>query len=86
MSAFRRALLGAAALCVAAPQSGFAAGAESTAELGFVLNTFLLLISGLLVVFMAAGFSMLEAGFVRVRNVAMQLTKNVGLVAVATLM
>lgn len=86
MITFQRAMLVAAALCAFAPGTSFAAGSESTAELGFVLSTFLLLISGLLIVFMAGGFSMLEAGFVRVRNVAMQLTKNVALVAVATLM
>ncbi|MEM7059355.1 MAG: ammonium transporter [Pseudomonadota bacterium] len=66
----------------------FAQSAEpvSTAEIGYVLNTLLVLVSGLLVAFMATGFSMLEAGFVRVRNVAMQLTKNIGLLAIATIL
>ena len=75
-----------AGLSLLVPAHAFAEGTGTASELGFVLNSFLLLISGMLIVFMAAGFSMLEAGFVRVRNVAMQLTKNVSLVAVATLM
>lgn len=86
MSLLSKTVLACIALFVCVPGLAMAESAETTAELGFVLSTFLLLISGLLVVFMAAGFSMLEAGFVRVRNVAMQLTKNVGLVAVATVM
>lgn len=86
MSVLPKAVMASAIACAFMPGPAVAMGAETTAELGFVMSTFLLLISGLLVVFMAAGFSMLEAGFVRVRNVAMQLTKNVGLVAVATLM
>ena len=41
--------------------------AETTvsAEVGFIFNTFLFLVCGFLVMFMAAGFAMLEAGFVR---------------------
>ena len=52
----------------------------------FVLNTFLFLVCGFLVFWMAAGFSMLEAGLVRSRNAATQLTKNVGLFSVAAVM
>ena len=45
----------------------------------FILNSLLFLIGGFLVFWMAAGFSMLEAGLVRSKNVTMQLTKNMGL-------
>ena len=55
------------------------------AEVGFILTTLLFLIAGFLVFFMAAGFAMLEAGLVRSKNVAMQLTKNMGLFGFACL-
>ena len=45
----------------------------------FILNSLLFLVGGFLVFWMAAGFSMLEAGLVRSKNVTMQLTKNVAL-------
>ena len=45
----------------------------------FILNSLLFLMAGFLVFWMAAGFSMLEAGLVRSKNVTMQLTKNMGL-------
>ena len=50
----------------------------------FILNSLLFLVGGFLVFWMAAGFSMLEAGLVRSKNVAMQLTKNVALFSLAT--
>jgi ammonium transporter, Amt family len=53
-------------------------------EVGYILTTLLFLIGGFLVFFMAAGFAMLEAGLVRSKNVAMQLTKNMGLFGLAT--
>ncbi len=52
----------------------------------YVDNSYLFLIGGLIVMFMAAGFCMLEAGLVRAKNAAMQSTKNVTLFAVAGLM
>ncbi len=52
----------------------------------YVDNSYLFLISGLVVMFMAAGFCMLEAGLVRSKNAAMQSTKNVALFSVAGLM
>ena len=55
-------------------------------EQAFVFNTLLFIISGILVFWMAAGFAMLEAGFVRSKNVTMQLTKNMGLFAIAGFM
>jgi ammonium transporter, Amt family len=52
----------------------------------FVFNTLLFLIGGFLVMWMAAGFAMLEAGLVRSKNVTMQCTKNIALYSVAGLM
>ncbi|WP_333828271.1 ammonium transporter [Pararhodobacter sp.] len=52
-------------------------------EMVFIFNSLLFLLGGVLVFWMAAGFAMLEAGFVRSKNVTMQLTKNVGLFAIA---
>lgn len=51
--------------------------------LKFAINTFFLLISGALVMWMAAGFAMLEAGMVRTKNTTEILTKNVCLYAIA---
>ena len=50
----------------------------------FILNSLLFLVGGVLVFWMAAGFSMLEAGLVRSKNVTMQLTKNIALFSLAT--
>ncbi len=55
-------------------------------EVGFILNTFMFLVTGFLVMWMGAGFSMLEAGLVRSKNVTMQLTKNIALFAIAAVM
>jgi len=52
----------------------------------FVFNTLLFLIGGFLVMWMAAGFAMLEAGLVRSKNVSMQCTKNVALFSLAGVM
>lgn len=55
-------------------------------ETAFVLNTFFLLVCGAMVMFMAAGFAMLEAGMVRSKSVAVILVKNIGLYSIAGLM
>ena len=81
-------LLSAAALMVLLPSLGFAQEADMTptnAEIGVIFTTFMFLIAGFLVFFMAAGFAMLEAGLVRGKNVTMQLTKNMGLFSLATI-
>ncbi len=52
-------------------------------ELRYALDTFFFLISGALVMWMAAGFAMLEAGLVRSKNTTEILTKNVCLYAIA---
>jgi len=56
------------------------AAAEDTV---YVFNTLLFLIGGFLVMWMAAGFAMLEAGMVRSKSVSMQCTKNIALYAIA---
>lgn len=55
-------------------------------ELSYALDTFYFLICGALVMWMAAGFAMLEAGLVRAKNTAEILTKNIVLFAVACTM
>ncbi|MDA7745901.1 ammonium transporter [Psychromonas sp.] len=55
-------------------------------ELRFALDTFYFLISGVLVMWMAAGFAMLEAGLVRSKNTTEILTKNIVLYAIACTM
>jgi Amt family ammonium transporter len=57
-----------------------------TIELAYALDTFYFLISGALVMWMAAGFAMLEAGMVRAKNTAEILLKNVALYAIACVM
>ena len=49
----------------------------------FILNSLLFLMAGFLVMFMACGFCMLEAGLVRSKNTTMQLTKNISLFSIA---
>jgi len=55
-------------------------------ELAYAMDTFYFLICGALVMWMAAGFAMLEAGLVRAKNTTEILTKNVALFAVASTM
>ena len=55
-------------------------------ELQYALDTFYFLVCGALVMWMAAGFAMLEAGLVRSKNTTEILTKNVALFAVASIM
>ncbi|MDT1986828.1 MAG: ammonium transporter [Planktomarina sp.] len=70
------------------PQITAAQGLDTTptnSDIGYIFTTFMFLVTGFLVFFMAAGFAMLEAGLVRGKNVAMQLTKNVALFSLAAL-
>ena len=61
--------------------------AETTAaETAYVFNTLLFLICGFLVMFMAAGFAMLESGMVRAKNVGTICVKNISLYSVAGIM
>ncbi len=59
---------------------------DKVTELSYALDTFYFLISGALVMWMAAGFAMLEAGMVRAKNTAEILTKNIALYAIACVM
>ncbi len=59
---------------------------DQITELSYALDTFYFLVCGALVMWMAAGFTMLEAGLVRAKNTAEILTKNVGLYAIACIM
>ena len=62
--------------------------AETTvsAEVGFIFNTLLFLICGFLVMFMAAGFAMLESGMVTSKSVSVICAKNIGLFSIAAIM
>ena len=62
------------------------AEAAVSAETAFVFNTFSFLIHGVLVMFMAAGFAMLESGLVRSKNTAAICLKNIALYSIAGLM
>ncbi len=55
-------------------------------ELQYAMDTFYFLVCGALVMWMAAGFSMLEAGLVRSKNTTEILTKNVALFAISCIM
>ncbi len=55
-------------------------------ELQYAMDTFYFLVCGALVMWMAAGFAMLEAGLVRAKNTTEILTKNVALFAIASTM
>ena len=62
------------------------ARAEVDGEVQYILNTFLFLVSGFLVMWMAAGFAMLESGLVTSKSVATIAAKNIGLYSIAGLM
>lgn len=72
--------------------AAFAQGAASenlmglSKETAFILNSFSFLVCGVLVMWMAAGFAMLEAGLVRANNTATICLKNVVLYAIAGIM
>ena len=73
--------LSAAMTLLAAP-----AFAEVSSETAYILNTFSFLFNGALVMFMAAGFAMLESGLVRSKNTATICLKNITLYALAGIM
>jgi Amt family ammonium transporter len=60
--------------------------AEKVIHLAYSIDTFYFLMSGALVMWMAAGFAMLEAGLVRSKNTVEILTKNVALYSIACIM
>ena len=63
-----------------------ASASNSPDETAFVFNTLLFLICGFLVMWMAAGFAMLESGMVRSKNVSTICLKNVGLYSISGIM
>ena len=75
--------LGCLVLFLARPAVAHAAGLDE--ETSFVLNTFSFLVWGALVMWMCAGFTMLESGSVRTKNAAMICLKNIGLYSIAGL-
>ncbi len=63
-----------------------ASASNSPEETAFVFNTLLFLIMGFLVMWMAAGFAMLESGMVRTKNVSTICLKNIGLYSISGIM
>ena len=59
---------------------------EDLIQTNYALDTFYFLVMGVLVMFMAPGFAMLEAGMVRAKNTSEILTKNVALFSIACIM
>jgi Amt family ammonium transporter len=59
---------------------------EDLVQLSYAVDTFYFLVMGVLVMFMAPGFAMLEAGMVQSKNTSEILTKNVALFAIASVM
>lgn len=85
-SMVKRAIRGLAAMPVVASLALSASAQDASDVSAYVDNSYLFLIGGLIVMFMAAGFCMLEAGLVRKKNAAMQSMKNVALFSVAGIM
>ncbi len=71
------------AVFLARPAVAMAAGVDG--ETQFVFNTFAFLLWGVLVMWMCAGFTMLESGAVRTKNASMICLKNIGLYSIAGL-
>ncbi|GGY52038.1 ammonium transporter family protein [Parvularcula lutaonensis] len=85
----RRTLLWLSAGAALLFSTGTAAAQEASQvapETAFVFNTFLFLIAGMVVMFMAAGFCMLEVGLVRSKNAGVICLKNIALYSIAGLM
>ncbi len=81
--------VGGAALAVsmlAGPALAQEAAAGVSPETAFVFNTFSFLVNGFLVMWMAAGFAMLESGLVRTKNTAAICLKNIALYSIAGIM
>ncbi|MDD9977896.1 MAG: ammonium transporter [Boseongicola sp.] len=81
----RKLLLPMSVLALAMPSLALAQDAAPDIQ-PYIFTTLLFLVGGFLVFWMAAGFAMLEAGLVRSKNVTMQLTKNIALFSIASIM
>lgn len=77
---------GAASPAFAQAVQGAAGATDPSANVAYIFNTLLFLIGGFMVMWMAAGFAMLEAGLVRSKNVSMQLLKNISLYSLGGIM
>lgn len=75
-----------AVLALAVPSFAEEALGDTVTGLAYALDTFYFLMSGALVMWMAAGFAMLEAGLVRSKNTVEILLKNIALYSVACIM
>ena len=73
-----------AVLCLALFAGPAAAQDAASGVSPYIMNTLFIVFCGVLVMWMSAGFAMLEAGFVRDKNVVVQCAKNVGLFAIAS--
>lgn len=70
---------------LAALIAGPAAAQQASAGVSsYVMNTLFIVFCGVLVMWMSAGFTLIEAGFVREKNVINQCAKNIGLFAIAS--
>ena len=79
------AVAGVVALGVVLVKPGVAYAAGVDDETAFVLNTFAFLVWGALIMWMCAGFTMLESGSVRTKNASMICLKNIGIYSIAAL-
>ncbi|MEG3619191.1 ammonium transporter [Magnetovibrio sp. PR-2] len=79
-------LLKLSTLGVALSLAAVPAHAEVSGETAFIFNTLSFLMHGFLVMWMAAGFAMLEGGLVRTKNTSMQMLKNIGIYSIAGIM
>jgi Amt family ammonium transporter len=86
MSSFRKIFVMALAAVFVTVLAVTPARAEVSGETAFIFNTFSFLINGFLVMWMAAGFAMLESGLVRTKNTASICLKNIALYSLAGLM
>src|SRR6056297_210839 len=82
----RKRLLGGIAAAAAIALTPAMASAAVDSEVAFIFNTFSFLLCGVLVMFMAAGFAMLESGLVRTKNTASICLKNIALYSLAGLL
>ena len=83
LNTLKRAISVAIAATLALSLMNGEAYAEVDSETAYILNTFSFLIHGVLVMFMAAGFAMLESGLVRSKNTATICLKNIALYSIA---
>jgi Amt family ammonium transporter len=82
----KRKIIAIATMALAGTGLAWPAAAAVDSEVAYALNTFSFLIHGALVMFMAAGFAMLESGLVRTKNTAAICLKNIALYSISGVM